>query len=430
MKRKIATYKVENINKIKQQMLSWANQFNICCLLDNNNYINNHSSFEFVVAVGFQKTFTINASLNGYNDLKLFLEKNNDWLFGNIGYDFKNHLFSLTSNKTDHIQFPDLFLFQPEVVITLVGNFLNIQSLTKQPSSIFQEILLTETTFTNEENKTEIKVKPKIKKEEYIEIISKLKNHLQMGDCYEINFCQEFFSENTTLNPLNVYTKLNKISPTPFGAYYKLNDKYLLCASPERFIKKNGENVISQPIKGTAKRDLLDFNNDEKLKNELLKSQKERSENVMIVDLVRNDLSKIANKGSVKVEEFLGLHTYPQVHQMESTISANINSKTNLAYVLQALFPMGSMTGAPKFKVMQLIEQYEQTKRGIYSGSLGYITPQNDFDFNVVIRSIMYNQTTKYANYLVGSAITHYSNAIDEYEECLLKAKAMELALN
>ena len=228
---------------------------------------------------------------------------------------------------------------------------------------------------------------------------------------------------------MNVYSILNTISPTPFSTFYKLNNQYLLCASPERFVKKDGDKIISQPIKGTAKRDLTNKTRDEQLKQQLINSQKEKSENVMIVDLVRNDLSKIAARNSVQVDELFGIYSFPQVHQMISTVSATIKDEIDFADMLKASFPMGSMTGAPKYRVMQLIEEYEQTKRGIYSGSFGYITPQNDFDFNVVIRSIVYNEQTKYVSYQVGGAITHYSNAEDEYEECLLKAKAMEKAL-
>ena len=429
MKRNIATYKVEHIITLKQQMLSWANQFNICCLLDNNNYQSAHNSFEFLMGVGSNFSYSTQSNINGFNSLKEFTANNKDWLFGHIAYDFKNHLFPLKSKGIDKITFPDAFLFQPEIVIKLVKDELTIESLTFIPEIIFNSILQTAVDISETASFSPITVQPKIKKEEYIAIINQLKKHLQQGDCYEINFCQEFFAPNSNINPLLVYSKLNEISPTPFSAFYKCNNQYLLCASPERFIKKEGNKIISQPIKGTAKRNLENKEYDELMKQQLQQSQKERSENVMIVDLVRNDLSKIAIRNSVQVDELFGLYSFPQVHQMISTISATIDENINVADVLKALFPMGSMTGAPKYKVMQLIEEYEQSKRGIYSGCVGYITPQNDFDFNVVIRSVMYNETAKYISYQVGSAITHYSNAEDEYEECLLKAKAMQKAL-
>ena len=409
-------------------MLSWANQFNICCLLDNNNYKSSINSYEYLVAVGATTSFETSQKANEFNSFKEFVTNNNDWLFGHIAYDFKNHLFPLQSNNIDNLSFPDIFLFQPEIVITIAKSFINIESLTISPKEVFDTILSTSIVLS-ENNASPIHVQPRIKKEVYIDTINKLKNHLQQGDCYEINFCQEFFAENVSISPLNVYSILNTISPTPFSTFYKLNNQYLLCASPERFVKKDGDKIISQPIKGTAKRDLTNKTRDEQLKQQLINSQKEKSENVMIVDLVRNDLSKIAARNSVQVDELFGIYSFPQVHQMISTVSATIKDEIDFADMLKASFPMGSMTGAPKYRVMQLIEEYEQTKRGIYSGSFGYITPQNDFDFNVVIRSIVYNEQTKYVSYQVGGAITHYSNAEDEYEECLLKAKAMEKAL-
>jgi para-aminobenzoate synthetase component 1 len=226
-----------------------------------------------------------------------------------------------------------------------------------------------------------------------------------------------------------LYQRLSALSPVPFSCFYKLEDKYLLCASPERYVRKQGNTLIAQPIKGTRKRNLLSPSADAQLKADLLSDLKERAENVMIVDLVRNDLSKICTEGSVKVEELFGIYSFPQVHQMISTISGELPATMDFSDVLDASFPMGSMTGAPKKRVMQLINQYEQSKRGIFSGTVGYITPVKNFDFNVVIRSLMYNQTDNYLSYQVGSAITAKSNPEKEYEECLLKANAIRQVL-
>jgi para-aminobenzoate synthetase component 1 len=256
-----------------------------------------------------------------------------------------------------------------------------------------------------------------------------LQKHILRGDCYEINFCQEFYAENTIIQPLEVYKKLVDLSPNPFACYYKLNHQFLLCASPERYVKKEDNQIISQPIKGTSKRNNQNSEVDIQHKTTLQNSTKDKSENVMVVDLVRNDLSKICTEGSVKVIELFGIYSFPQVHQMISTISGELKPNTNFAQVLEATFPMGSMTGAPKLKVMQLTEQYEQTKRGIYSGCVGYIAPNGNFDFNVVIRSIMYNATNQYLSYQVGGGITFYSVPEQEYEECLVKAEAMKKVL-
>ncbi|MFC2104842.1 anthranilate synthase component I family protein, partial [Bacteroidota bacterium] len=229
---------------------------------------------------------------------------------------------------------------------------------------------------------------------------------------------------NSVIDPLKTFIGFNEISPAPFSCYYKLDDKYLLSASPERFIKKSNNKIISQPIKGTIKRS-LDNKNDLKLKTELFNDPKERAENVMIVDLVRNDLSRTANKASVKVEELFGIYSFKQVHQMISTVVSEVNNDINIIDVIKNAFPMGSMTGAPKVRAMRLIEQYEKTKRGLYSGSVGYITPDNNFDFNVVIRSILYNQSKNYVSFTVGGAITSLADPDKEYEECMVKAEAM-----
>ena len=179
--------------------------------------------------------------------------------------------------------------------------------------------------------------------------------HIHRGDIYEANFCQEFYAENTTINPLEIYNKLNAISTPPFATFLKQNDKYLLSASPERYLKKEGQKVISQPIKGTAKRD-EDFMIDSLLKHDLVANPKERSENIMIVDLVRNDLSLTAKKGSVKVEELCKVYTFEQVHQMISTVTSQVREDVHPVDVIKTTFPMGSMTGAPKISAMKIIE--------------------------------------------------------------------------
>ena len=201
-----------------------------------------------------------------------------------------------------------------------------------------------------------------------------------------------------------------------------------MCASPERFLKKIKNTILSQPIKGTSKRG-NNIKEDEEEKKALQLNEKERSENTMIVDLVRNDLSKICTEGSVMVKEYLKIYSFPQVHQMISTISGNLRENISFSEILSATFPMGSMTGAPKKRVMELIEQYEKTKRGLFSGTVGYINPGGDFDFNVVIRSILYNEENNYLSIQAGSAITFKSDPHKEYEECNIKIEAMRQAL-
>jgi para-aminobenzoate synthetase component 1 len=345
--------------------------------------------------------------------------------FGFIAYDYKNQIEALFSKHNDRIGFPDKHFFTPQLLFKIEEKNVEVIISThykgKRVAEVIAEI---ETVSIDFNSKKKIDISPRISKKEYIQTITQLKAHIQLGDIYEVNFCQEYFAENVAVNPIDIYCRLNLKSPTPFSSFVKCDDNYLMSASPERYMKKVGKNIISEPIKGTAKRGLNSVE-DERIKDQLLNDPKERSENVMIVDLVRNDLSKIAIKDSVKVDELCGIYTFPQVHQMISTISGKVRDEVSFDAILKATFPMGSMTGAPKIRAMELIEEYEQTKRGLYSGSVGYITAQGDFDFSVVIRSIAYNSKSNYLSFMVGGAITNQSDPEKEYEECLLKAKAM-----
>jgi para-aminobenzoate synthetase component 1 len=425
VKRNLASFPIIDIETFKQQMLRWADQFNICCFLDNNHYNDKHHSYEWLLAVDAATIFS--PEKNILPSLQDFYDAQDDWLFGHVCYDLKNEIEQLTSSRIDYIEFPDIFLFQPKIVLQLNHDSIIISCLTEEPGAIFNAIASQKIVDSNHSSK--VSIQSRITKEKYLEAIELLSKHILRGDCYEINYCMEFFAEDVEINPLNIFEQLAAISPTPFSCYYKCNDKYLLCASPERYLKKEGNSIISQPVKGTAKRNFTNADEDVYNKKNLVASSKDQSENVMVVDLVRNDLSKICIEGTVTVEELFGVYTFPQVHQMISTIKGELKESIRFADILKATFPMGSMTGAPKKSVMELIEKYEQTKRGIFSGAVGYITPQKDFDFNVVIRSIMYNATKKYLSYEVGSGITFYSKAENEYEECLLKAKAIEKVL-
>ena len=405
-------------------MLSWANRFNICTFLDNHHYQSTYNSFECLLAAGTHTIFTqANPSLL---DLKQFIQQTNDWIFGHVNYDFKDSSTQPTTFHPDGIKFPDIFFYQPEIIIKIAENHLHIDSCSIEPQKIWQDILAEKIAPSIP---VPVQMQPVFTKQDYIRTIQLLQQHILRGDCYEINFCQEFYTANISVDPVHLYQRLSALSPVPFSCFYKLEDKYLLCASPERYVRKQGNTLIAQPIKGTRKRNFLSPSADAQLKADLLSDLKERAENVMIVDLVRNDLSKICTEGSVKVEELFGIYSFPQVHQMISTISGELPATMDFSDVLDASFPMGSMTGAPKKRVMQLINQYEQSKRGIFSGTVGYITPVKNFDFNVVIRSLMYNQTDNYLSYQVGSAITAKSNPEKEYEECLLKANAIRQVL-
>ena len=418
-------FSITDPENAKKKMLSWANQFGIFCFLDNHRYQTNYHSIECLLAVGSKNSFTANAG-SALNDLQNFLNANPRWLFGHFGYDLKNEIESVTSTYKNRHGFPDIFFFEPKIIISLFENEMKIES-DEDSGKIFEEII------QNDEEEglknDQVNIQQRVSKKEYLETIEQLKKHILRGDCYEINYCMEFFAEDAIVDPLSVYKKLSKSSPNPFSALYKLEDKWLICASPERFLKKEGNKILSQPIKGTASRFLKDDSKDKRSKDELYASEKDRSENVMVVDLVRNDLARVCKEGTVKVDELFGIYSFPQVHQMISTVSGELKDEISFTDIIKATFPMGSMTGAPKGKVIQLIDKYERSGRGIFSGAVGYITPEMDFDFNVVIRSIMYNASEKYLSFMAGSGITFYSDAEKEYEECLLKAEAMRGAI-
>jgi para-aminobenzoate synthetase component 1 len=361
---------------------------------------------------------------NAFQDLYQYQSQTKDWLFGYLSYDLKNDTEDLQSNNFDGLDFPDLFFFQPKKLFLIKENQVEIQYLRMCDDEIEADFDEIESIASIIHHPSSINIQQRVSKENYLSKVSKMLEHIHRGDIYEANFCMEFFAENAEIDPLEIYQKLNAISEPPFAVYFKNNFQYLLSASPERYLRKEENKVISQPIKGTAKRS-FDLKQDEQLKSDLAQNEKERSENIMIVDLVRNDLSHTATKGSVQVEELCQIYTFKQVHQMISTIVSEVENTTSPIEILRTTFPMGSMTGAPKISAMQIIEELEETKRGLYSGAVGYFTPNGDFDFNVVIRSILYNLENQYLSFSVGSAITSQAIPEMEYEECLLKAKAM-----
>jgi para-aminobenzoate synthetase component I len=368
-----------------------------------------------------------------FQKLKNFQNQNPDaWLFGFLTYDLKNDIERLTSENPDHLNIPCLHFFVPKIVLKISKKTVEIVQNTEGASlsttALFKEII----SFNIKEKTTQptdFQINTRFNKNEYLEIVEKIKAHIHRGDIFEMNFCQEFFIENIDLNPYTLFHKLNAIAQAPFTAFYKLKDTFALCASPERYLKKEGPKLTSQPIKGTSKRGNTE-GADEALKKALFNDPKNRSENVMIVDLVRNDLGKVCEAGSVKVSELFGIYSFPTVHQMISTIEGILRSEFDNIDVLLATFPMGSMTGAPKVRAMQLIEQYERSRRGLYSGAIGYFSPNGDFDFNVLIRSILYNKKNKYLSFQVGGAIVADSIAEKEYEECLIKIQGILKALH
>lgn len=422
--RTVITKDISQFSNFKNQLLHWSNQHREVAFLDSNAYHQKYSSYDVVLAVEAFTSIKTDVK-NAFQDLYQYQSQMKDWLFGYLSYDLKNDTEDLQSNNYDGLAFSDLFFFQPKKLFLIKENQVEMQYLRMCDDEIesdFSAIVSLE--LCDFSTSREIAIQQRISKENYLSKVSKMLEHIHRGNIYEANFCMEFFAENAHIEPLEIYQKLNAISEPPFAVYFKNDHHYLLSASPERYLRKEGNKVISQPIKGTSKRSEVTII-DEQLKIDLAQNEKERSENIMIVDLVRNDLAHTATKGSVQVEELCQIYTFKQVHQMISTIVSEVENTTSPIEILRSTFPMGSMTGAPKISAMQIIEALEETKRGLYSGAVGYFTPIGDFDFNVVIRSILYNSKKQYLSFSVGSAITSQAVPENEYEECLLKAKAM-----
>ncbi|MDT7831008.1 aminodeoxychorismate synthase component I [Flavobacteriaceae bacterium S356] len=428
MQRTIRTFQIQNMKELKKNLLYWSNSFEVALWLDSNDYDQNYSSFDAVLAI--EEFTAIQTDYeNAFEKLKEFQTITQDYIFGYLSYDIKNDTENLSSNNFDGLHFDDLFFFQPQKILFLKGNTLEFQYLKIVDDEIEKdfETILTKTN-TTASAPSEVNIKLRIHKDEYYQKVSKVLEHIHRGDIYEANFCQEFYAEDCKLDPVKAYLDLNEISEPPFATFFKKEHHFLASASPERYLKKEGSKIISQPIKGTAKR-LVSVVDDQKIAADLYRDEKERAENIMIVDLVRNDLAKTAKKGSVTVEELCKVYSFKQVHQLISTVTSEIKQDVHPVDVIRDSFPMGSMTGAPKISAMKIIEKLEETKRGLYSGAIGYFTPKGDFDFNVVIRSILYNAENNYVSFSVGGAITSKSTPEKEYEECLLKAKAMKMVL-
>ncbi len=331
-------------------------------------------------------------------------------VFGWLGYDLKNAFERLETQHPDHIGFGDLGLFEPQ---TILEGPVELSALTSARLG------------RNEKN---ITLTHRVSKAQYLKDVRALQRHIQLGDIYEVNYCQELYAEGVTIDPLGVFQRLVAATEAPHSALLHHEGSWMLCASPERYLRRNGDRLISQPIKGTVRRGVTP-EEDVALAKHLASDTKERAENIMITDLVRNDLARAGIPGTVEVDELCGIYSFKTVHQMISTVSAQVGVATPFSHILRSTFPMGSMTGAPKVSAMQLIDRYEHFARGVYSGSVGAIEPNGDFDFNVVIRSVFYNANTGYLSVRVGGAITALADAEREYDECMLKAEAVVKSL-
>ena len=420
VQRKSKTFTLRQPGKWISKALHWARGFEHHAYFAPNGHEYRHGPFLHLLGAGTIETLQHDTS--AFAHLDHYLSHTDDWLMGYMSYDLKNETEKLQSDNPDHLQAPLLYFFRPEHILRFEATEVHIES-TREPDLIYEEI--THTSFDESRLRPTLPaLHQRVSHKAYLQTIDRLREHIEEGDCYEINYCMEFYADAYRADIPQLHQKLNALSPMPFSTSMKLSDWHILSASPERFLKKAGDLLISQPIKGTRKRGQT-LAQDEALKQELRNSEKERAENMMIVDLVRNDLARTCVPGTVTVEELFGIYTFRQVHQMISTITGRLAKDKTAVEAIKAAFPMGSMTGAPKVKVMQLTEHYEQSRRGIFSGAAGYFMPGGDFDFNVIIRTLLYNARTQALSFHVGGAITWDSNPQEEYEEALLKAKAL-----
>lgn len=406
----------------RQQLLTWCNQFSYACLLDSRDFTSAFSEVELLAAVGNTPLIPPDTAIEkGFE----YLDACKDWIFGHFGYHAFHSCYGLAQPEIDAADFSHYFFFCPETVVQIHEKRITFYTYQSNPETVLREIQQIQPPNSSSTQQTII-FKPLLTKAEYLYQIREIIAHIKRGDCYELNFCQPFEAANSKLDPTNAFTQLMELSPNPFSCFYKQNERYVLCASPERFLQKKGNILRSQPIKGTIHRNISDAEADKRLKETLLSSPKNRSENIMVVDLVRNDLSTICKEGSVQVTELLGVYSFPQVHQLISTVEGQLLPGTSLFDIFSHTFPMGSMTGAPKKRVLEIIDEVEPTYRGIYSGSIGYFKPNKDFDWNVVIRSLVNLPQQQLLRFHVGGGITAGSDPEQEYDECLLKGKALQ----
>jgi para-aminobenzoate synthetase component 1 len=423
--RQARTFRPANPASFRRQALHWAQSHAHCHYFTGNDIPYPHGGFPHLLAAGADEVCPV-APGDAFGSVGRFCQARRDWVVGHFTYDLKNEIEALASRHPDRLGFPPAFFYVPQTLLLFEPDGgVTIRSF-DNPGAVYAQIAAIGV--PQLPPAPAISLRPRTPRETYLAHVERIREHILDGDVYELNYCMEFFAEGVSIDPLAAYLALNAHSPMPFSVFGKTDDRYLLCASPERFLRKTGTRLLSQPIKGTSRRGSTPVE-DERLKHALRHDEKERAENMMIVDLVRNDLARSARTGTVRVEEMFGVYTFAQLHQMISTVSAELRPEVPSAEALRNAFPMGSMTGAPKIKAMELIDGYESARRGLYSGTVGFFTPNGDFDFNVVIRSILYNRSTGYLSCQVGSAITYDARGESEYEECLLKGRAMREVL-
>lgn len=417
----LSCFPIEDIALFKRQVLQWASGFKVFQCLDSNSNPYFQDKIEFAIAVDVISELKLFQETEQFNLLKEFQAKAKSRIFGYLSYDLKNQIEKLESNNLDELEFPSLYFFKPRYFIELKNGKCCINRPSLEAIYIYEQIVSQKIADLEEED---LEWESRISKQSYIEKVLEIQDKIKEGDVYELNLCREIYASKAKLKPIQSFIRINAKAKAPFSALLKLGEDFILSFSPERFMRLDGDKMISQPIKGTKAKG-ASFEENEKLKHSLLNDEKERAENVMIVDLVRNDFARSALAGSVKVDELFGIYEFENIIQMISSISALKRPELSAIDALKLAFPMGSMTGAPKIKAMELIEKFELSKRGVYSGALGYIDEDGSFDFSVLIRTLIYVANKQYLSLHVGGAITIDSVPEKEWEETELKAQSI-----
>ncbi|MDI9357464.1 MAG: chorismate-binding protein [Phycisphaerales bacterium] len=440
MNRYFARFLVGDIDKFKIQSLIWSKSYSPVALLDTNSKTYREDEYIFLFAIGAVSVCTSdrkedNSVFNAY--LQQYVTETKDWIFGNLSFEFYAYTEDLIFNDPQEEPMSKVgkpsacFLFRPDIIIKAIDSHcIFISSLTRNCDEVFSLISSIDIPDFNAcFIQDSLLFTPYLSKLEYCNRINKLKEHIQQGDCYEINYCQGFFAKiENSIDLESIYAVLGKSIKMPMACFYKYNNHYLLSMSPERFIKKKGSCLLSQPIKGTYRK--TGQSNDVGMEKKMFSlNKKEITENIMIVDLVRNDFSKVCIPSSVKVSECCAIYSFKNLYHMISTVVGSLYPDKDWFSCMQACFPMGSMTGVPKKRVLELTHQFEARDRGLYSGSVFYITPEGDFDSNVIIRSLFYNTIESALAVWTGGAITKSSDAESEYNECRLKIDALLSAI-
>lgn len=353
---------------------------------------------------------------------------------GYFSYEYGRKLMEVDSAKEDLVSIPDAVLVFYDFYIIEdrqeQRTYLIANGITGEAAKLMDEMetrINGKPVYMQKESDTEypIEVLPNFAKDEYKQAVDRTIRYIIEGDIYIVNMTQQLTVKSDKV-PLDVFYDLRENNPSPFGGYFDYGDFQIVCASPERFLKMQKGHVNTRPIKGTRKRGETP-EEDMLMRTELENSEKDKSELLMIVDLERNDLNRVCNPGSVKVTELFTVEEYATVFHLVSDIEGDLEESKNVMDLLEAAFPGGSITGAPKYRAMEIIDEMENNKRNLYTGSIGYLTLDGDCDFNIVIRTALHKDGKYYLG--VGGGITAESDLEFEYEETLQKAKAVLQAM-